>query len=69
MSAAIVAIAPTGTARMTSSASMTAAPAMMKIPRNVMLMVGWTLFGFTIYFLYGYRHSKLAAQSRQGGKR
>ncbi len=36
---------------------------------NWMLMIGWTLFGFAIYFLYGYRHSKLAAKSRQAGSR
>lgn len=26
---------------------------------NWMLMLGWTALGFAIYFLYGYRHSKL----------
>ncbi len=26
---------------------------------NWMLMVVWTVFGFLVYFLYGYRHSKL----------
>ncbi len=31
-------------------------------PTNLKLIVGWTLFGFTIYFLYGYRHSKLRKQ-------
>ncbi len=33
---------------------------------NWMLMIGWTLFGFAIYFFYGYRHSKLAAENRRG---
>ncbi|MGB0133227.1 amino acid permease [Dokdonella sp.] len=32
---------------------------------NWLLMVGWTLFGFAIYFLYGFRHSKLARENRQ----
>ncbi len=36
---------------------------------NWMLMIGWTLFGFAIYFLYGYRHSKLARESRQAGSK
>ncbi|MEO7934851.1 MAG: amino acid permease [Dokdonella sp.] len=31
---------------------------------NWMLMVVWTLFGFAIYFLYGFRHSKLARENR-----
>ncbi|MEZ5463096.1 amino acid permease [Dokdonella sp.] len=31
---------------------------------NWLLMVGWTLFGFAIYFLYGFRHSKLAAENQ-----
>jgi APA family basic amino acid/polyamine antiporter len=31
---------------------------------NWMLMLGWTLFGFAIYFLYGFRHSKLASENR-----
>ena len=26
---------------------------------NWMLMIGWTVIGFAIYFLYGYRHSRL----------
>ncbi|TWI11948.1 amino acid permease [Aerolutibacter ruishenii] len=29
---------------------------------NWMLMLGWTAVGFAIYFLYGYRHSKLKGQ-------
>ena len=29
---------------------------------NWMLMLGWTALGFAIYFLYGYRHSKLKTQ-------
>ncbi|HQY55774.1 MAG TPA: amino acid permease [Dokdonella sp.] len=35
---------------------------------NWMLMIGWTLFGFAIYFLYGYRHSKLARENRRGAQ-
>jgi APA family basic amino acid/polyamine antiporter len=31
-------------------------------PTNLKLIVGWTAFGFAIYFLYGYRHSKLRKQ-------
>jgi APA family basic amino acid/polyamine antiporter len=31
---------------------------------NWLLMLGWTLFGFGIYFVYGFRHSRLAAESR-----
>ena len=30
-------------------------------------MLGWTLFGFAIYFFYGYRHSKLAGAARGAG--
>ncbi len=30
---------------------------------NWMLMVAWTLVGFAIYFLYGFRHSKLAREN------
>jgi APA family basic amino acid/polyamine antiporter len=29
---------------------------------NWMLMLGWTAVGFAIYFLYGYRHSKLGGR-------
>lgn len=35
---------------------------------NWMLLVGWTLFGLTIYFVYGFRHSKLARENRGGSQ-
>lgn len=36
---------------------------------NWLLMVLWTAFGFAIYFAYGYRHSRLAAQNRANAGR
>ena len=33
---------------------------------NWFLMVVWTAFGFLVYFLYGYRHSRVAGGSRGG---
>jgi basic amino acid/polyamine antiporter, APA family len=35
---------------------------------NWLLMVGWTLLGFVIYFFYGFRHSKLAQDARNVSK-